>query len=184
MNGLMLPSGKVDLISSQVLSAASVCDFTNLSSQYAEYVFDLTEIRASADELAVRLSTDNGSTYISSGTYAYAVNGTDSTPTNKVRASTVGTSILLDCQARSGGAITYYHGGYIKLFGHADTQLKTLVWHKFTTTAAGAIVNSVGSGSISNAGTFPLTTAINALRIFPLTGTISGTIKLYGIKAN
>lgn len=159
-------SGQFVLVSTATPSAASQVVFTGLTSAYSHYII-VIDFPSAAPVLRCQLSQDNGSAYDASFYYSNLVTMANGSVT---------------CAAASGAGQTYIDlgtatSGYLKFTSPGNTgtaqvdQGQTLFseMNGLTTT------KYIGMGRH--------TYAANAIRLYPSTGTITGTIKLYGVKA-
>tara|TARA_Y100000310_G_scaffold344706_1_gene458914 strand:+ start:196 stop:1605 length:1410 start_codon:yes stop_codon:yes gene_type:complete len=171
-------SGDWVKISTVNASGASSADFTDLSSTYAAYKIIYTDLTNSVDsiELYIRTSTDNGSTFDSSASdYAY-VNGQVTTSGISAVTGSTGSNVLR-INSSNGNATNETHSGEVTIFDPSNTSYTNIVFNTHMTDTGGAPRNQFGSGRRKS------TTAVDAVRIFPSSGTITGTFTLYGIKA-
>lgn len=178
--------GSLTLITSSSLSGASVCDFTGLSTTYFAYIIEINNLIFSGTPgLLFRMSTDNGSTFLSGGTdYTYESFGYDSSSATilQVQAST-GTAISLSTTIAAGGIGL---NGSFKIINPASATNPSSksIFGTITYTSASvgdglATINASGQILNATAKTVPVT----AIRFLPSTGTMTGIIKLYGVKA-
>lgn len=174
--------GGLVLLDTQTASASSTLDFvSSLTSSYDRYLIDIVDLIPSANTIiSMRFSTNNGSTYESSGTDA--VNGLYD----------VGASYTFPGSEGAMAALLAYN----KLrFRDSNTTLAS----DGTFCAQITLLNPLGSknkkavGKISfddnSSGLLTLdwegrlrtTTAVNAFRLFPESGNFtSGVVRLYG----
>lgn len=146
-------------------SGASTVDFTNLSSTYSQYIVISRDLLAStATSLRFRASIDNGATFDTSTNYW------DQTTTS------TGASITADTQLN----------GFLRI-GSLDTNPNylRLMFENIGVAQRIFVEGVVGRLQYFDQflGTRALTTTVNAIRIYPATGTISGTFYLYGVRA-
>ena len=160
-----------ELIQTVNASGASTVDFTGLSSTYAEYQIVVADLIPSlAGAILLRTSTDNGATFAAGGTdYARSSLYAFST--------TVGTNNNGNTSSIS------------PLIGPTDGGTNYVFWRVFNmgvakpcmvdiTLSIGAAVQQDRSIGVRKAAV-----ANNALRIQMASGTMTGTFRLYGIKA-
>lgn len=172
------PSGTnyLVLIQTQNPSGASSVTFTSgISSTYNNYLILMNSIKLSAaNPLQLQLSTNGGSTYITTGYFTgqiSIVDGSLGTWTNDVNATTYLVSSYL-------GNSAWY--AYAELY----------LWN--ATAGSGYVITS-GQGVIIDPSTPDVyyttlqggyataSTTVNAFKLIPSSGTFSGTISLYGI---
>lgn len=160
-----------ELIQTVNASGASTVDFTGLSSTYAEYQIVVADLIPSlAGSILLRTSTDNGATFAAGGT-DYA--------TSRLYAfgTTVGTSNLGNTSSIS------------PLIGPNDANTNYVFWRVFNMGVAkpcvADITLSIGASvqQDRSIGVRKAAVANNALRIQMASGTMTGTFRLYGIKA-
>ena len=154
-------------ISSVTPSTASEAVFTSgIDATYDSYVFVCNDIRASNDgvEFGIQVSTDGGSGYISSSVYSTNEGSAEATVNFTVSPASLGNA--------SGEAFA----GVIYMHSPASTNLFTLFTYATAVTTTGGVVG----GSLTGSG-YLATTAVNAIRFFPSAGTITGTIRMYGV---
>lgn len=153
-------------------SGASSIDFTGLGTTYDYYVIESSGFTLSSSAtLLLRASTDNGSTYLSGATdYAYAQMIGIPPDVYPAFNSSIGAS-----QIPISNYINFGAQGqtYIRLFGAGKSQL-------FTTST---LASSTEQRVLQNSGNRTVSGAVNAVRLFASSGTVTGTFKLYGVKA-
>lgn len=158
-------------------SGASDVTFTGLSSAYAYYVIHIVDLDPSADcNLLLQTSTDGGSTYDSSaGNYAYAVLVSAAGAVSTAN-STSATSIAL---VTSGGGTGTNESiaGTVTLHNPSVADYAMITWDLVSHTTAGALKSGIGAGARLTAAD------VDAIKIYPSTGTITGEIRVYGHKA-
>lgn len=169
------------LLDTKTASNSSTLDFTSIiTSAYDTYEFDFSSIKASTGtggELAVILSTDNGSSWVNSGgQYARAGNyssnvSTTIGPLNVSGVNSVGMGSVDASAAR------YRLNGKMRLENPlSSASAKTFDFETNT-------VRSDGFFSIRGSGLLDTTTPVNAARFFVTSGLIaSGVIRAYGVK--
>lgn len=166
------PASMIDLIETRTISSAAQIDFINLSSTYYYYMIIANNITASAaGDLWLRTSTDNGGTFAAAaGNYAYNY-GLVQTGYSVTR-TTAAQGIIGNISTSTNTAsiqLTLYNMGLATGF----PQFLSMMFD-FSTT----VFNRTESSGIRAANG-----AVNAVRILPASGTITGTFKLYGVKA-
>jgi hypothetical protein len=174
-NNVGATSGNLVLLSTQTVSSVSTVSFTSLiSSKYNDYVLRITNLSGnqSVNNLFLRFSTNNGSSYISTANYAsseFLVNtGGNSLATNTgLTNAIVFTDIENATNGQGGGVVQFFNlsnGGVFPMYlcnGYFAGSFNTL----FT----------IG-GSYNSAIT------ANAFQLVTDTGTVSGTFKFYGVE--
>lgn len=162
---------QVDLIATANASGAATVDFTGLSSAYSQYFLVASGISASSlDTLAIRTSSNNGTSW-------------------DAGASDYNNQRLF----QSNTTITGFAGNAnnISFFSIGTTGSQTYLYLQIVNTglAKNAIVDGIiaiaGAGVTRVTGMRLSTTAVNGVRLLCLTGgvTLTGTFKLYGVKA-
>lgn len=163
------PAQTFELVQTINSAGASLIDFTGLSSTYDYYVLECSELRlSSSGTFYLRVSTDNGSSFIDAN---YSYNQLISTSSSTVtvnRVSSSGTTIPLDSVGAGDRTVLF-----AKLFGIGKSQY-------FIMQA------NVGTASdwTQTLGEYSVVATVNAIRIILSSGTFtSGIFKLYGVKA-
>lgn len=166
------------LISSQTASSSASIAFTNLSSQFSKYIVEFQYIvPASNSYFSARLSTDNGSTFISANYLNGNVFGSNAdvpsggaVPTDRINLSVSNVNMI--------NTSTKGYCGRLEIFNPSNTAN-----HKICRTS-GNYTNASGSITyVENSLIYTgATTAVNAIQFFFSSGNIaSGTFKLYGV---
>ena len=187
-NGSSAPSwvtsspSAMTLISTATASSSASVTFTGLTSAYSSYLFILNGIAPSANTqyLRVRTSTNNGSSYDTTG-YAYSIVGLNS---NNVGYSALGT----DSSANSGTGFIGLNVDYLTTTGGGWNGTLLLInpssalANKNFIISGAAPINTTDASSINGFGSRLTTSAVNAVQFyFSSTNIASGTFKLYGI---
>ena len=171
-------TGTVQLISTVVASSQAAVAFTGLSSTYSYYyvVYDGVLPLTNNVNLIMRVSTNNGSTYSSSG-YYYAINVTTSGGSNSPAGGAgVGQFVLTSGQSN---ATSNTASGFLEIYNPSQSTN-----YQHINNRAIQIDSSGGVDSISGGGVWLTTTAVNAIQFSFSSGNIStGTFKLYGVLA-
>lgn len=169
------------LLTSQSFSAASTVDITSqLSSTYNLFILEIYDMYLSTTaKLNIRLSTDNGATFLSTG---YVGTGYEQTTSGGATydSGNGGANIaVLGATVTIGSTSTTYPiQSTIKIYSPSSTsRYKTVEFFSQAYNSANSQM-----GFMQGAATNTTTTAINAIRILPTTGTITGFYKLYGVK--
>lgn len=167
------------LLSTKNTAAAASETFTSLldSSLYAEYELEISNlvVGTAGANLLIRVSTDNGNSYLATGTYNYIRNVTvSSSATPASDNSTTATAIVLALDLSTAdnsalfGSIRIIAGGAVA----NGTRFNIL---NLSYASNGALLVEVsGWGSNQTA------TEINAFQVLPNSGTITGTFRLWG----
>ena len=165
-------ASKYELITTVTAAAAATVDFTGLSSDYVAYQLFVTGLFASgAVNPSIRTSSNNGVSYDSAaGNYIYNYVFINSAGTVS-GVSLAATSIIAGIIADS----TFGHSLSLTIVNPGVSRPASIEWTLGSYVTTGNQYRGVGFRAS--------TTAINAFRIFPSAGTMTGTFKLYGIKA-
>lgn len=171
-------SGGMVKLTSISLSGASQADVTFDSSVYRAIVFYFDAVVMTSDgaSLLARVSTDSGSTFLSTGTYNHLRVAGDTTPAVAAAGSTTDTSILMAASVDSTASQNLSGEGKLIIGGAAAnaTKLEWDIGYIESTAARPTKVNGYGSNST--------TSQVNAVRFLPSTSTFaSGNIHPYGI---
>lgn len=161
-----------ELISTSNASGASTVDFTGLSTTYMAYVVEASGIYlSSTTTFFARTSSNNGSSWDSGATdYGYSTISVDT-------GSTVGGSSAQSSAISLGSISTSTYGNYFTL-----RLINAGVSRPAAIDATTGIAVPVGQHT-RTVGFRSTTTAVNGLRLYPSTGTVTGTFKLYGVRA-
>lgn len=168
--------GRWRLITSTPLSAATAVSFTNLDTTYDMFCIEIVNLtHTSNTTLGVRTSTNNGSSYDSGATdYNYNYTYTDGVSVAGLSSSGA-TSVLVtpgaDTTSANGG-----HNLYLYIAQPFTARRTRMYWHgdiTFSTGTANRPIHGAGS-RLATAG------LVNAVQLFPTSGTMSGTVNLYG----
>lgn len=172
-------AGVWNFLTSDTASDSSALTFTsNIDSTYDNYVIVLENLVMASDSvLYLRVSTDGGMSYISTGNvYEYAAirtrGGSTQTDDTSAGAQQVNLTAALTAESDAGNAIN----GTIHMFSPSNTSLHT--YFMFNT----VFTSSVGGVAfVSGSGRYEATTAVNAIQISGAANISSGTIRLYGV---
>lgn len=166
-------TGQLVLISTANASGASTVDFTGLSSTYIAYVLYVSGLYASTGSatLQLRTTSNGGSTWDSgAGNYAYNyvfINNSGTVTGTSTTSTSIATGLLQDS--------TYGDHFTLTLNNPGVSRPASVEWTLGTYITSGYQYRGIGF-RVS-------TTAIDGLRLLPSTGTLTGTFKLYGVKA-
>lgn len=165
------------LLSSQTVSAVAEVDFTSvISSTYDQYILQTFNVRPSVNGaiVGIQFSSNNGSTWITSG-YSYALQNWSATSNFQAYGPTTSASFILIFFGISNAFVTP---------GSSTTQLTGLLNASFGKAVMTDIAAAQSDGNFymsKSSGTYSTAVAINAFRVIPTSGNISGTFRLYGI---
>ncbi len=157
-------------------SGASSVEFTGFSSDYVMYSMHIINLKPSEDcSFRIRTSTDGGSSYDSgSSDYSYAnlvITGSGISVANDTSDSE------LELVVSSGGTgSNEIINGEVKFFGLSTADYGAITWRLAYHTTSGALQGTVGGGYRRS------TADIDAITVYPSTGTMTGAIRIYGYK--
>lgn len=160
------------LIESQTVTAAADMQFTQgIAAPTADYVLFFRNILSSTtpDDLRIQISTDGGSSYISTdynGEIFIFFSGGTSQNSQTAFIPVTNTGGLSTVAQLSGQC--YFYG--ITAGAPTNTFTATSAWNR-----------GAGNGGGISGGTLPSFTTVNAIRLICTTGTLSGTATLYSV---
>lgn len=169
-------SAALVLIQAQAASGASQVDFTTgISSTYDTYIIECADVTSSVAGAALRLrvSEDSGSTWKSGASdYAFAqiYAGTSSALARYSNAATTYISLISDFGIQNGVS------GTVKFWSPSQSSRKKKFFSEFSLEQPSEYVTTTGSGFYIGSNN-----AINGVRLYPASGTISGGFCLYGV---
>jgi hypothetical protein len=166
------PTSMIELIETRTISAAAQIDFTNLNSTYWYYMIVVPNLTLSvAGNLWLRTSTDNGTTFAdAAGNYAY--NSGVVTTSQSFSRTTAAQAIIGNISVNTNTAslnLTLLNMASATGFPQYMSQLIDMNATTINRTEAMGIRAAAG--------------AVNAIRILPASGNITGVFKLYGVRA-
>lgn len=178
---VILPPGTVSsvLLASVTANLAAVVDFTGLSTDYFSYQLACSNVipQTNGQKLCFRTSTNNGVSYDSAANY-YAsalLNRQTSDTLVLIRNSAGLTEGNMSGNMSSGGAGNNFN---IWLTNIASNLAQNVIsWQ------GGYFDVDYGNCNVSGSGFNVNTQAVNAIRLLTSSGNISGTFKLYGLRA-
>ena len=164
-------SGQWELITTATPSAATNVDFTDLSSTYV--IYRLVLVGVGGGSIGIRVSTDNGSTF-KTNSYSYAFDGNDASVAKAGRVNSTSYIKLYDTSSSSVSNVY----GQLDIYAPADSgEYTALTGHL-------ALADSSSDWTtMSSTGRYNVIEAHDAIRVYGVSGTITGTIYLYGLKA-
>lgn len=173
-------SGSYVFLEEQVASSSASLAFTNtISSTYEIYVIEIMNLRPATDgaTLWMRVSTDGGSTYISTGTpYSY-IHFYWRAAASAVGGATAQNQMLI-APTNDTGAATWGMIATLKLYQPQSTSVYKQIHgtaRNFENTVPSRLGTEIGA-------VYESTNAINAFQFLYSSGNIaSGTIRTYGI---
>ena len=168
------------LLSTTTVSSAATVDITGLDATYSKYVIEYYGLVPATNnvEFWLRMSTDNGATYISTNTYNHGrLNLTNVSTTGA--ATVTGDSKIILVGAVVSNSAGCFVNGTIEIANPSQSTVDHGIRHRadqFGTSAANYfLVNSMGMNTT--------TTAVNAVRLLTSSGNItSAIVKVYGQK--
>jgi len=171
-------SGLVGPLEQHTASNSATLDFTSwYSSTYDEYVIELVNVlpATNSQDLWFRVSTDGGSTYLTTNTYFYGISYVPNTGASGVtQGSSVAQIILFTAignTSANGGL-----NGTMKLFNPGSASIRKSMTYHVAANQATAFYMGIGSAVQSG------TAAINAFRLLYASGNItSGVVRVYGV---
>lgn len=176
------------LIESKTASASASLDFiSGIGSSFLAYELVLSNVIPTNNDvtLLIRVTTDGGATWISTGDYVNAILifGNDGVSRNYAGATDTGV-FLTSNTAGAGTASNLTNGGWcgsVKFYRPASTA------HRKYFVVSGIFLGETGAtdyiNSVNGGGTYNLTSPINGVRVVYSAGTIaSGDVDLYGIR--
>jgi len=165
------------LLEEKIASASATLSFTSsITSQYDEYLVEFIDLvnASNAVSLKMRMSTNGGSSYDSTGIYGWAAFTYRAGASGSQGVEGTDTAIQLSYATADTTANKAWNG-WIKVFNPASSIHKN-------------VIGQMGSysGGFRNTdtlrGTYESTTAVNAFQFYFSSGNItSGTIRVYGI---
>jgi len=168
-------TGALTLISSATASSTALISFTGLTTSYRAYIleFDSVYMSVASEGLLLQFSTDNGSSYISSGYARTLIAQVTGTVTGNY--STTGTVLYVGGINGYSAVSTQTGSGMLTIFAPATSG-------KFATTYIQASVSNFGLENSAGAQTNTTTSAVNAFKLFAGSGNIAGgNFRLYGL---
>jgi len=171
--------GQLELIETQTVSSVSAVEFTNLQESTYNVHFvtvnDFTISTSGPASVLMQVSTNGGTSYVTSG-YQYALQvGSTSGTFVEGRSTSIG-SFVLSYNGITNGA-NRNHNGYCYIYNAGDSSKYT-----FATSQAMGIYDSVDQMNFGS-HIYPTANTVNAFKIFCTSNTIAtADISLYGIK--
>lgn len=167
--------GALVFLSEQIAAAAASVPFTSLiSATYDDYDLIWEGLLPGTNNvgMGIQLSTDNGATWITTG-YQYGGNnlGVTTNFSNYLNNASLGYASFLAGNIGS----AQKSQGTTRLFGLNVSEAKALI-------SQGIICASDGNvyGTVTTAR-YATSVIVNAIRVIPTSGTLSGRFRLYGI---
>ena len=165
--------GSLELIEEQTVSSASALDFTSIKENVYDVHYLVGGFTQQSDNISIRLSNNNGSSFISSG-YQFAQQEGQTGGVFGDLKSTSASFISYFALAGTGGNDSGNSYCYLYNLGNSSK-------YSFVTNQSIGWASTVGKMTFGG-GVQPNSQIINAIRIRLGSGTFSGTVKLYGVK--
>jgi hypothetical protein len=169
--------GGLVYLGSVTAANSATLDLTGLiSSTYDVYVAEFIDLVPNANvNLQIRFSSDNGASWDTGANYDTAMLQTNQA-TYSGNASAGGANYAYITQAYLASSTGNAINGSMKMYSPASSHYKFVTFQSANVKTDGNFYNNTGSIRYKS------TSAINALRIFPSSGSItSGVVRLYGI---
>jgi hypothetical protein len=151
---------------------ASLADTTSITSTFTSYTLRFTGIIPSADGISVGLQVYANGGWVTSSVYGVCNYACTFGMGSAINTSTTASKIYMDYTPDNNISHTYPMGGTMDLFnigGYMTTRLGCTYY-----TSGGTPVQLQGSGA------YAANYAVTGIRLIPDSGTISGTMKIYG----
>ena len=169
--------GSLELIEDKTISTVTSFEFTNLlENKYDVHLFQWSGLEWSGgnDGMSMRVSNDNGSTYESTANYSYAVQLTGVSGNTTESKRTNHTSY--DRLAQQLQGVPY--SGYLYMYNAGNSSKYTF----FTQQLNGSSVTANYYDFRFGGGVYSVAETINAIQFFTGTYSMTGNMKLYGVK--
>ena len=169
-------AGAMTLISSATASSTALISFTGLTTTYRVYIleFDSVYLSNASENLLLQFSTDNGSSYITSGYQRTLIYQTSATVTGNYAAT--GGVLYLGGLAGYSNTSTETGSGMLTIFAPATSGKKANTYLVSNCINSGVLENCTGSQANTT------TSAVNAFKVYAGVGNITGgNFRLYGL---
>lgn len=181
-------SGRTFLATSGIIAGAGVSsvDFgsTYLTSDFDAYMVEIIGASPASDgvSLLMRVSTDGGSTFVSSGSYDYASVGRTAGAAALDQSGTSGTSILLSVNNGLGNATGEGFGATVFIrdpLKNISSQYTLIDWR------LSGLSSAPDPYFLDGMGVYSATTTVNGIRFLMSSGNIlRGRFNLYGLTSS
>lgn len=175
-----VPASGLVLLETQTASASSSLNFTStITSSYDDYQFEFINVIPVTDavSLYMRVSTDGGSTWVSTNSYAHATlrwNSGGMVATG----GAAQTELRITQGASLSNSALWGVVGSTSLFA----PLSTSVYTRISGSVTGLVSGAGTRDTFTSTGSYESTTAVNAVQFYFSSGNISsGIIRSYGI---
>lgn len=168
------------LLEEHTVSGATDVQFTTcITSSYNVYDFTLQDVQFGTNnvDLYVRVSSNGGTSYISTSSYSYAIPRWDTGGGSGNSSSTSDTQIKLEGFALLSNTATPAYVGSFRLYSPLSTTMNKLIIGNGFAPTVGFNPNEFRYAASYNS----TSTAVNAIQILASSGTITGTFRCYGL---
>ena len=167
--------GSLELIQSQTVSGVSQVDFTSIQEQNYDVHFVTYNIKPSADtQNYIRFSNDSGSSF-ETGNYEYAFEIQDSASGTGETRSTSSSQMYLSYGG--GASANEKHTAYYYFYNLGNASRYSFITAQVNTqSSTGSLHSFIGMSVYGVAET------INGIRLYQQNGTMTGVVKLFGVK--
>lgn len=169
-------SGSLEFIGEQTVSSSSTLVLTTLKEDvYDVHYFELVLTGSHQDHtIFLDMSTDGGSTYVAADfSHSKQYGQSDGTFNQTTNASTAYLQVAASVDSNNGCNVY----GYLYNLGNANSRSHVNTYAMYERSGDSGVSRFEWGGALyRNDGT------INAIKFFPNVGTMTGTLKLYGIK--
>ena len=169
--------GTLELIQTQSVSGVAQADFTSLGS-YNVHFLTLNNFTPTTDsrQINARLSTDSGTSFITSG-YQFAIqNGYSDDTFSEINSTSYA---RMRIAGAVGNATNETGSGYIYFYNLLDSTKYSFVTSHFSYMHPNS---TLGGGFTFGSQVLPTAAEHNAIRVYPQSGNFSADISLYGIR--
>lgn len=169
--------GSLELIEEQTVSGVSSVNFTNIKgAKYDVHLLTFFDsLNSAGGQTQMRFSNDGGSSYETSS-YSYAMQSGDVAGNfNEFKSTSAG---YIDWISGNGGSdSTELQNAYVYLY-----NLNNSAKYSFASSQSMSMDTGNNGLMLFGGGTYFVAETINAIQIFPYSGTFSLTANLYGVK--
>jgi len=167
--------GSLELIQSQTVSGVSQVDFTSIKEAEYDVHFVTYNIKPSADtQNYIRFSNDSGSSF-ETGNYEYAFEIQDSASGTGETRSTSSSQMYLSYGG--GASANEKHTAYYYFYNLGNASRYSFITAQVNTqSSTGSLHSFIGMSVYGVAET------INGIRLYQQNGTMTGVVKLFGVK--
>lgn len=172
--GVPTSSGALVLLATSTASAASAVDFTsNINSTYKKYIIEATDVTTSGGAV-VKIRLQQAGSFVSSANYKKLLNGGGTSEGSAAYndSATAQTEISTDMSTNS----TNISALYIELYSPSLVKKPIIYFRR-----SGYNNNAESCVVLHGTGVLGVSAATTGVSIYPSSGTISGTFKLYGV---